>query len=231
MGDGLARSQAGPNHAEQRRGRADHLRPLAGPRPGGRADAGPTPTTSSPSSTCPIPCIRMTSRSPSGGMVDCPTEYTLEDIRKLPGRTVRAVTECAGNDGEFFDYIKEGSNMRKPSLRYVQAEEGGWRQTMGFGRDPGHRGHPAGDPRHRPRQRRRVDRGAVQDRAGPRRHPGGRSLRGAARLGRREARPGHPVSVRRTHRLRGGRSRHHQLRQSAAAGKGPARGHYPRLGP
>ena len=65
-----------------------------------------------------------------GGMVDNPTEYTLEEIRKLPGRTVRAVTECAGNDGEFFDYIKPGSNMKKPSLRVVQAEEGGWRQTM-----------------------------------------------------------------------------------------------------
>ena len=65
-----------------------------------------------------------------GGMVDNPTEYTLEEIRKLPGRTVRAVTECAGNDGEFFDYVKPGSNMKKPSLRVVQAEEGGWRQTM-----------------------------------------------------------------------------------------------------
>ena len=64
------------------------------------------------------------------GMVDSPTQYTLEEIRKLPGRTVRAVTECAGNDGEFFDYIKPGSNMKKPSLRVVQAEEGGWRQTM-----------------------------------------------------------------------------------------------------
>ena len=65
-----------------------------------------------------------------GGMVDNPTEYTLDEIRKLPGRTVRAVTECAGNDGEFFDYIKEGSNVTKPSLRFVQAEEGGWRQDM-----------------------------------------------------------------------------------------------------
>ena len=64
------------------------------------------------------------------GMVDSPTQYTLEEIRKLPGRTVRAVTECAGNDGEFFDYIKPGSNMKKPSLRVVQAEEGGWRQAM-----------------------------------------------------------------------------------------------------
>ena len=64
-----------------------------------------------------------------GGMVDNPTEYTLEGIRKFPGRTVRAVTECAGNDGEFWDYIDEGKNSPKPSLRDAQAEEGGWRQS------------------------------------------------------------------------------------------------------
>ena len=52
-----------------------------------------------------------------GGMVDNPIEYTLEEIRKLPGRTVRAVTECAGNDGEFWDYIEEGKNV--PKLRNV----------------------------------------------------------------------------------------------------------------
>ncbi len=62
-----------------------------------------------------------------GGMVDNPIEYTLEDLRKLPGgRTVRAITECAGNDGEFWDYLKEGSNTKKPSLRVVQNEVGGW---------------------------------------------------------------------------------------------------------
>ena len=66
-----------------------------------------------------------------GGLVDNPVEYDLDALRKLPGgRTVRAVTECAGNDGEHFDYIKEGSNMRKPSFRVVQDEEGGWRQSM-----------------------------------------------------------------------------------------------------
>jgi DMSO/TMAO reductase YedYZ molybdopterin-dependent catalytic subunit len=64
-----------------------------------------------------------------GGMVDNPIEYTLEEIRKFPGRTVRAVTECAGNDGEFWDYIDEGKNSPKPSLRDAQAEEGGWRQS------------------------------------------------------------------------------------------------------
>ena len=49
-----------------------------------------------------------------GGMVDNPIEYTLEEIRKFPGRTVRAVTECAGNDGEFWDYIEEGKNVTSP---------------------------------------------------------------------------------------------------------------------
>ena len=39
------------------------------------------------------------------------------------------MTECAGNDGEFWDYIEEGKNVPKPSLRVVQAEEGGWRQS------------------------------------------------------------------------------------------------------
>lgn len=70
------------------------------------------------------------------GEVDHPREYGLEDLRKLPGRTVRAVTECAGNDGEFFDYIKEGSEMKKPSLRVVQKEEGGWNQMSRDGKVP-----------------------------------------------------------------------------------------------
>ena len=39
------------------------------------------------------------------------------------------MTECAGNYGEFWDYIEEGKNVPKPSLRIVQAEEGGWRQS------------------------------------------------------------------------------------------------------
>ena len=63
-----------------------------------------------------------------GGEVENPTEYVLEDLRKFPTRTVRAVTECAGNDGEFFSYLREGSNMKKPSLRVKQNEEGGWNQ-------------------------------------------------------------------------------------------------------
>ena len=52
-----------------------------------------------------------------GGEVERPLTLTLEDLRKLPGRSVRAVTECAGNDEGFFDYEKRG--MAKPSRRYV----------------------------------------------------------------------------------------------------------------
>ena len=51
------------------------------------------------------------------GEVDRPMTLTLEDLRKLPGRSVRAVTECAGNDEGFFDYLKRGA--RKPSRYYV----------------------------------------------------------------------------------------------------------------
>ncbi|MEQ9451143.1 MAG: molybdopterin-dependent oxidoreductase [Pseudomonadales bacterium] len=48
------------------------------------------------------------------GEVDSPVSLTLEDIKKLPSQTVRAVTECAGNDALFFDYLHKGG--RKPSL-------------------------------------------------------------------------------------------------------------------
>src|SRR3989304_2909615 len=48
-----------------------------------------------------------------GGEVGRPIEMSLKDLQKLPGRTVRAVTECAGNDAGFFDYLSKGA--RKPS--------------------------------------------------------------------------------------------------------------------
>jgi len=51
------------------------------------------------------------------GEVERPMTLTLADLRMLPGRTVRAVTECAGNDEGFFDYEARGA--RKPSRRYV----------------------------------------------------------------------------------------------------------------
>ena len=62
-----------------------------------------------------------------GGLVDRPVEYTLDDLRRLPGKTVRAVTECAGNDAEFFDFLNDRSNNRKPSLRMKHEEYGTWR--------------------------------------------------------------------------------------------------------
>lgn len=71
-----------------------------------------------------------------GGEVANPAEYVLEDLRRLPSRTVRAVTECAGNDGEFFSYLQEGSNMKKPSLRVKQNEEGGWNRMSEDGGVP-----------------------------------------------------------------------------------------------
>ena len=52
-----------------------------------------------------------------GGEVERELTLTLDDLRKLPGRSVRAVTECAGNDEGFFDYAKRGAP--KPSRRYV----------------------------------------------------------------------------------------------------------------
>ncbi len=45
-----------------------------------------------------------------GGQMERPIQLTLEELQKFPGRTVRAVTECAGNDSDFFDYEQE----RKP---------------------------------------------------------------------------------------------------------------------
>jgi DMSO/TMAO reductase YedYZ molybdopterin-dependent catalytic subunit len=48
-----------------------------------------------------------------GGLVERPVTLSFADLRKLPGRTIRAVAECAGNDAGFFDYQRKGS--RKPS--------------------------------------------------------------------------------------------------------------------
>ncbi len=62
------------------------------------------------------------------GEVDNAVEYTLDELRRLPGRTVRAVTECAGDDAAFFDYLQDRSNNPKPSLRVKQEEFGTWRR-------------------------------------------------------------------------------------------------------
>jgi DMSO/TMAO reductase YedYZ molybdopterin-dependent catalytic subunit len=45
--------------------------------------------------------------------VERPFELDFEALRKLPGRTVRAVTECAGNDAGYFDYLMK--DAKKPS--------------------------------------------------------------------------------------------------------------------
>lgn len=49
------------------------------------------------------------------GEVDKPFSLTLEELKKMPARTVRAVTECAGNDGDYFAFL-EGKSNTKPQL-------------------------------------------------------------------------------------------------------------------
>ena len=62
------------------------------------------------------------------GEIERPMDLTIEDLRKLPGHSVRAVIECAGNDGDYFDILAEGSNRPKPSL-ILETDEGvHWRQ-------------------------------------------------------------------------------------------------------
>jgi len=61
-----------------------------------------------------------------GGMVDRPETFTLNDLRLLPSKTVRSVMECAGDDGEYFQWEQKGGG--KPSRIRKQAEEGGWNQ-------------------------------------------------------------------------------------------------------
>jgi DMSO/TMAO reductase YedYZ molybdopterin-dependent catalytic subunit len=50
------------------------------------------------------------------GEVENPLQCTLQDVRKLPGRTVRAVIECAGNEADFFNYHAAGGAGVKPSF-------------------------------------------------------------------------------------------------------------------
>lgn len=68
------------------------------------------------------------------GLVDRPLDLTLKDLQKLPTRTVRAVTECAGDDGEFFHWLKHGG--QKPSRLKKQEESGGWNQMAQDGKKP-----------------------------------------------------------------------------------------------
>ena len=68
------------------------------------------------------------------GLVDREITLTVKDLMKLPTRTVRAVTECAGDDGEFFNWQKKGGP--KPSRLKKQAEAGGWNQMVTDGEKP-----------------------------------------------------------------------------------------------
>lgn len=60
-----------------------------------------------------------------GGEVERPLTFTLEELKKLPARTVRAVTECAGNDGDFFEYLEKRLNT-KPTLRRANENVQDW---------------------------------------------------------------------------------------------------------
>ncbi len=42
------------------------------------------------------------------GAVNSPITLTLDELRSLPGRTVRVVTECSGHDAHFFDWQRTG---------------------------------------------------------------------------------------------------------------------------
>jgi DMSO/TMAO reductase YedYZ molybdopterin-dependent catalytic subunit len=41
------------------------------------------------------------------GAVKRPSEITYEDLRRLPGRTVRTVMECYGSDANYFEYFQK----------------------------------------------------------------------------------------------------------------------------
>jgi DMSO/TMAO reductase YedYZ molybdopterin-dependent catalytic subunit len=60
------------------------------------------------------------------GEVERALTLTLDDLRKLPGRTVRAVIECAGNDADFVDYI-EGKSPAPPSFALSEEDGIHWR--------------------------------------------------------------------------------------------------------
>ena len=45
------------------------------------------------------------------GSVEHQCELTLEDLQKLPTRTVRVVTECSGSDAHFFEWERSGGQV------------------------------------------------------------------------------------------------------------------------
>jgi len=59
------------------------------------------------------------------GEVDNPLSIDLAALRKLPARTVRAVTECAGNDGDFFEYLEDKLNF-KPKILHSKDQIDDW---------------------------------------------------------------------------------------------------------
>ena len=65
------------------------------------------------------------------GELDRPFALTFDGLRRLPGRTVRAVTECAGNDAGFFDYLRKSA--RKPSRINQQDMQKRAEQRVGGG--------------------------------------------------------------------------------------------------
>jgi DMSO/TMAO reductase YedYZ molybdopterin-dependent catalytic subunit len=54
------------------------------------------------------------------GHVKQPVTLTYNDLRELPGRTVRMVMECSGNDAQFFDaqYVERFLGL----MRYLDPE-------------------------------------------------------------------------------------------------------------
>lgn len=64
------------------------------------------------------------------GEVERPATYTLDTLRRLPGHTVRAVIECAGNDTSWWDYLSarnEGRDAAKPSYEMGDGAGMDWR--------------------------------------------------------------------------------------------------------
>ena len=54
------------------------------------------------------------------GEVDKLFTLTLDELKKSPARTVRAVTECADNDGDYFDWLESKTNT-KPQISLANA--------------------------------------------------------------------------------------------------------------
>ena len=64
------------------------------------------------------------------GKVKNPSRFTVNDLRRMPGHTVRAIAECAGNDTDYWDYLaarKKGGNLQKPSYELQPGKGNEWR--------------------------------------------------------------------------------------------------------